>query len=217
VSIPYKKKIIEYLDYLDPIAQKIGAVNTVLVENDKLKGYNTDAAGFKRMLEEDGNLRIKNNIAIIVGAGGAARAVATVFAENSVKKLYIINRSLDRAEVLSNYLKIEFPRIQIENLNLKYLAYKNIFKDASVLVDTTPVGTYPDIDVAPVIRPDVLHENLLVIDLVYNPQKTTLLKAADKAGASFLNGFSMLKYQAAESFKIWTGYKIDPAIWNGLF
>ncbi len=209
VTIPYKEKIMDYLDVIDAQAQHIGAVNTVVNEKGKLYGYNTDAPGFIRMLEEDGRFAISDKKAIVIGAGGASKAVGFALCRNGIKEIFVINRTENRARKLAELWQNLYQDVKFNYGCLDGNNYKNIFCDYQLLIDTTPVGMAPDTDVKPVISPEYIHSDLLVVDLVYNPLETVLLKEAKKRGAKTLNGMGMLLYQGIESFYLWTGIKPD--------
>ncbi len=213
ITIPYKKKILSHLDQVDQIADNIGAVNTVVNNDGKLKGYNTDAYGFKKMLEKDGDFSIQGKKALIVGAGGASRSAGTVLCESGIKELYILNRTRDKAENLAQIWKEKYPDVFIKSEELNIDFYKPLMKKIDLLIDTTPVGMEPEVDVKPVIDRDCFHSSMLVVDLVYNPPQTTILKAAKKSGARTLNGMPMLLYQAAEAFKLWLGKEPNIEEW----
>jgi shikimate dehydrogenase len=206
VTIPYKEGVIPYLDELDPLAEEIGAVNTIVNTEGHLKGYNTDMAGFQHVLEKR-SFKIEGKTAVIIGAGGASRAVGIALCQKGIKKIYLINRTEEKALRLLRDWQMKYPEIEFASVELKYDQYKSIIREADLLVDTTPVGMTPEIDVEPVISPEALHSKLLVIDLVYNPEETCLLKAADDSGAEAVNGLEMLIYQGIESFRLWTGYE----------
>lgn len=213
VTIPYKKKIIPFIDDIDSVARKIGAVNTLVNIDNKLKGYNTDAYGFKKMLNKDGDFSIKGKKALIIGAGGASRAAGIVLCENGIKELTIINRTEKKAENLASKWEKYYPDVRIVSGGLKKNFYSSIIEKMDLIVDTTSVGMAPEAEVEPVIATDKFHSNLLVVDLVYNPPETTILKAARTAGAETLNGLSMLLYQAEKSFELWTGKIPDLDSW----
>jgi len=218
ITIPYKEKIINYLDYVDEEAQDIGAVNTVVNNDGDLYGYNTDASGFIRMLKEDGKFDIKGQKAIIIGAGGASKAVGFALCRKGIKEIYIINRTPTRALELAELWRNIYPDVKIDYGNLESGNHKKIFNKFQLVIDTTPVGMVPDTDVKPVISPEYLHSNLLVVDLVYNPLETVLIKEAKKRGARTLNGMGMLLYQGIESFYLWTGVKPeDTGLKKGFF
>jgi len=206
VTIPYKERVIAYLDELDPLAEEIGAVNTIVNTEGHLKGYNTDMTGFQHMLEKRG-FKIEGRTAVIIGAGGASRAVGIALCQKGIKKIYLINRAEEKALRLLRDWQKKYPETEFTFVELKYDQYKSIIRRADLLVDTTPVGMTPEINVEPVVRPEALHSKLLVIDLVYNPEETCLLKAAGDSGAETVNGLEMLIYQGIESFRLWTGYE----------
>lgn len=214
VTIPYKEKVIPYLDKLESLAEEIGAVNTIVNDNGKLTGYNTDCSGFKRMLEEDGSFNIAGKKAIIIGAGGASRAVGTALASGGIDEIYLLNRTRERAENLVQDWQKNYPAIIVQYSPLIPEYYLPLCEKADLIVDTTPVGMNPETDVPPVIEKGSFHSGQLVVDLVYNPQETTILKAAKEKGAETLNGLGMLLYQAADAFKLWTGYEPDLVKWR---
>lgn len=216
VTIPHKNRVIPYLDELDPLAQKIGAVNTIVNDNNKLQGYNTDAAGFKRMLEDDGNFIISGKKAAVIGAGGASRAVGVVLCHSGISELYVINRTYDKARKLVRTWQQFYENIKIEAVPMEIAEYQPLIKKMDLIVDTTPVGMSPETDVEPVIAAHTLHAGQLVVDLVYNPPETTLMKAARSQGAQTLNGLDMLLYQGIEAFKLWTGQEPDVDDWREL-
>lgn len=213
VTIPYKEKIISFLNNIDPLAARIGAVNTVVNVNGILTGYNTDLSGLIRMIRDDGNFEIKGKTVLIIGAGGAARAAGISVLSEGASRVYLLNRTTSKLDILYKEWEGYYPEIKVIVGPLEPDFYDSFINSVDLLIDTTPVGMSPNIDMFPVIRTNFLHSNMLVVDLVYNPKKTTLIKAADEVGAKTLNGMGMLLYQGIESFKIWTGYEIDPESW----
>ncbi len=204
VTIPHKINVIKYLKELDPIAELIGAVNTIDFKN--LKGYNTDGLGCIRAIEEVTS--IKDKKVILAGAGGSSRAIAFYLAKSNVESLNILNRNETKAKNLA---------LDVKNSKLiGNISYGNIdniekyLKDADILIDTTPVGMNPHNNDKPIATAQMFHEDLIVNDIVYNPNETVLLKEAIKANAKVIYGIKMLLYQGIESFKIWTG--IEPPI-----
>ncbi|MCK8825277.1 shikimate dehydrogenase [Fuchsiella alkaliacetigena] len=207
LTIPHKQKVRDYLDELSQEAELIGAVNTVQRCNGKLIGHNTDGKGFLRSLVEEASFTPQDKKVLVIGAGGAARAVSYQLALEEVKELYIANRTLSKAENLATEVGKKLDLNKAEALPLEKGALSSIIKNLDLVVDTTPIGMSPQVEVEPVIEAELLHSNLLVADLVYNPVKTTLLKAAQKAGAETLSGLGMLVYQGAIAFEIWTGQR----------
>ena len=213
VTIPYKEEVISYLDRVDPLAARIGAVNTIVNEEGVFTGYNTDLAGLIRMIREDGNFNIGGKKVMLAGAGGAARAAGIGVLEEGAAGLYVLNRNYTKAEKLAEEWREYYPEIEIKALPLEAEAYKSLIGEVELLIDSTPVGMAPQTDTAPVIPGEYLHEDMLVVDLVYNPRETCLLKAAKEAGAKTLDGLGMLIYQGIEAFRLWTGHEVDPVNW----
>jgi len=205
VTLPHKVAVIQFLDELDPLAEKIGAVNTIVNEDGVLKGYNTDATGFLQALLAREIKPEEKNI-VILGAGGAARAISFILAERGAH-LVILNRQLelDWAKELAQRISRTFRKeVKALELNEKNLA--TVLEKTDILVNATSVGMSPDIDETPVPA-RLLKPDLVVFDIVYNPIKTRLLREAEAAGASTISGIDMLVWQGASSVEIWTGLK----------
>ena len=205
VTIPHKVTVIPFLDELDPLAQRIGAVNTIVNDDGVLTGYNTDATGFlQTLLERGGEPRGKN--VVILGAGGASRAISFILAERGAR-LVILNRllELDWAEELASRISQVFKK-EVKALELNEKNLKKVLANADILVNATSVGMSPNIDETPV-SPDLLRPSLTVFDIVYNPIKTRLLREAEAAGAKTISGVDMLVWQGALGFELWTGAK----------
>lgn len=204
ITIPHKEQVIHYLDKVDREAELIGAVNTIVNQDGDLVGYNTDGAGFIRSLQEEANFNLEGKEAVVLGAGGAARAVAFALALRGAQTLWIFNRTLARAETLAQEI-CEKTECQATAESLKDDLIRKTLLRAGLLVHASPVGMYPYHDEEPLINPEVLRPGLMVCDLVYNPPKTRLLAAAASRGCSVLSGIGMLVYQGALSFGLWTG------------
>ncbi|GAB6099061.1 shikimate dehydrogenase [Halanaerocella petrolearia] len=205
LTIPHKQQVIPYLDELSEEAELIGAVNTIENRDGKLIGHNTDGRGYIRSLKEDANFNPERKKALIVGAGGAARAVAFQLALEGVSELYIANRTIEKAEKLVKDVNNSLDLNQAQPIPLVDDKLADIIGDLDLIVDTTPVGMHPKIDVEPVVSADLLHSDLLVSDLVYNPEETVLLEETKKIGAETISGLGMLLYQGVIAFEIWTG------------
>ncbi|CAB3289426.1 Shikimate dehydrogenase (NADP(+)) [Methanocaldococcus lauensis] len=205
VTIPHKVEIIKYLDELDESAKLIGAVNTIKIENNKAVGYNTDGIGARLSLEEEIG-KVKDKTILILGAGGAARAVAFELAKDN--NIIIANRTVEKAEKLAKEIAEKLNKKFGEEV--KFSSLNNDFSDVDIIINATPVGMYPNVDVEPLIKADQIKPDMVVMDLIYNPLETTLLKEAKKVGAKTINGLGMLIYQGAVAFKIWTG--VEPNI-----
>ena len=203
VTIPHKVSVVRHLDEVDIMAARIGAVNTIVNDYGWLKGYNTDGVGAMRALEESfGDLQgVK---AVILGAGGAARAIGYQIS-TVAEELVILNRTLSRAEELADAL-LGYPecRSPVSALRLTKSCLKRALDGADIVINATPVGMRPNMGETP-IEGDLLRPELLVLDAVYNPPRTRLLREAEAAGARTLTGVSMLVYQGAVAFRLWTG------------
>ena len=182
VTIPYKESVIELLNHIDPIAKKIGAVNTIKIDKqNKLLGYNTDYIGFKKSLESN----ISNQKrALILGTGGASKAIVYALKTLNIKTLLVSRKNREEC-------------ITYEDVS------NQIIKDHTIIINCTPLGTYPNIEECPKIPYQYITERHLCYDLIYNPIKTKFLILSEKKGASIINGNEMLKNQAMESWKIW--------------
>jgi len=205
VTIPHKVTIIPFLDKLDRLAERIGAVNTIVNNDGILTGYNTDATGFLQALLEKG-IEPKGENVIILGAGGASRAVSFALAERGAH-LIILNRllELDWAEELADRISRIFER-KVKALESNTENLVSVLREADILVNATSVGMTPNINDTP-ISSDLLKPNLIVFDIVYNPIKTRLLREAEVAGAKTISGLDMLVWQGALAFEKWTGLK----------
>ena len=205
VTIPHKVTVIPFLDELDPLAERIGAVNTIVNDDGALRGYNTDATGFLQALLERGVEPREKNI-VILGAGGASRAISFVLAERGAH-LVILNRllELDWAEELASRISQIFTK-EVEALELNEENLAKVLEKADIVVNATSVGMSPNIDETP-IPAKLLKPGLIVSDIVYNPIKTRLLREAEAAGAKTIGGFDMLVWQGVLAFELWTGMK----------
>jgi shikimate dehydrogenase len=203
VTMPHKSSVIKYLDGLDPTAQHIGATNTILNEKGKLKGFNTDGIGAMAALERKG-VNLKGKKLLLLGAGGAARAVAFQAAPEA-QELTILNRTVGKARELARILDREFGKsINVGSLSLDRV--KNELENTDVIVNATSVGMHPRCEEIP-ISFEWLTKNLCIMDFVYDPLETRLIKAAKAKGAKVINGLEVLVAQGAASFEIWTGVK----------
>ena len=212
VTIPHKEAIVPLLDERADVAKKIGAVNTVVHEGDKLVGHNTDVAGFARALREDANFDAKGKYALILGAGGAARAVALALIEAGASIIYVVGRQPKKVDKLVVDLKPLTP--SGTTVTWAYWGdgsfLRMLREEAHLLVNCTPVGTAgSDTAGQPAVPADLIEPRTTVFDLVYNPAETPLVAAARSRGAPAFSGGGMLVYQAAESFRLWTGQDAD--------
>lgn len=200
ITVPLKELIPPLMDDLSEVAKQIGAVNTVYWREDgALCGTSTDGIGFLRSLEtEQVSLAVDLNV-VVLGTGGSARAVANALIQVGAK-VTVVSRHRDRAAQMLWELGAEAHALQYTDP-----AVVHAMRQAQVLVNTTPLGLYPNVEEMPPVPLDGLHPDLLVYDLVYNPPVSRLLREAQKRGCATINGVKMLVYQGAESFRLWTG------------
>jgi shikimate dehydrogenase len=190
VTIPHKISIMDFLDEIDETAHRIGAVNTVVNRGGRLSGYNTDAPGAIGALKQRVSIRGKN--VYIIGAGGAARAIGFGLVSEGAK-VRIVNRTLQKGEELAGALGAGFSLLK-DDLEL----------DCDILINTTPVGMTPHTESMPIPATSIRKETA-VMDIVYNPLRTRLLRAAADKGCATVEGIGMFVYQGAHQFKLWTG------------
>lgn len=203
VTIPYKVVCIKYADFLDEYSVQAGAVNTIHFKEGKLYGYNTDGAGFLSSLSRNG-IDPKDMSALILGAGGAARAVAIALARSGAREIIIANRTRKNSEKLKYMINENFRNIGVTAAN-DYKDYYKYSEKADIIINCTSIGMNSS-DIP--IDSEVIESSHIVFDLVYYPLETSLLRAARMKGARAISGIEMLVFQGAESFRIWTG--IEP-------
>ncbi|WP_138415663.1 shikimate dehydrogenase [Aquibacillus sediminis] len=203
ITVPYKQKIIPYLDELDSDAKEIGAVNTVVQTNGKWKGYNTDGAGYVRSVKQSyPNLFAPNHRVLILGAGGAARGIYRALVHEAFTTVDIANRTLERADDLLD--------LKTEDVTTNILSFKDAEQALSkydFIVQTTSVGMKPNVE-DQIISLEQLKPNTIVSDIVYQPLLTSFLKDAKQRGGLIHQGHTMLLYQAQLAFRHWSGASV---------
>ncbi|MFI5186909.1 MAG: shikimate dehydrogenase family protein [Chitinophagales bacterium] len=182
VTIPYKESVLQFLSDSNELVQQTGACNCIKIINKKLLGYNTDVIGFERSLLD--KLQPWHKKALILGTGGAAKAVEFVFKKNNIH-YKLVSRQSSGKNLLYDQLTPE------------------IIKENTLIINTTPLGMYPDIDGLPSLPYEAVTPKHFLFDLIYNPEKTLFLAKGGERGATIQNGYTMLVYQAEESWKIW--------------
>lgn len=182
VTIPYKEQIMPYLSKIDPEAQAIGAVNTIKIVGQQTIGFNTDAHGFQKSIEP--HLREHHKNALILGTGGASKAVAFVLAQLGIPHTFVSRNPKDQ-------------QLNYTDLN------KEVLQGHTVIVNCTPLGTHPNINDKPDLPYHYITDQHLLFDLIYNPEKTAFLLAGELQGGKISNGSHMLQYQAEKSWQIW--------------
>ena len=201
LTMPHKIKVLPYLDELSPAAEIIGAVNTVIQKEGRLFGENTDGKCFVTALKNSGETLDKKNVTIL-GAGGAARAIAVECALNGAAHINIINRSIEKGEELASLIQMK------TDSSAKYLNWKNnmeIPSDTDILINATSIGFSPNVTDKPDIDYTTITPEMCVCDVIFNPAETIFLKSAAENGAKTITGLGMLVQQAALNFTLWTG------------
>ena len=202
LTIPHKVAVMALLDDVSPDAALIGAVNTVRRQGDRLIGENTDGKGFLRGLSEQAGISPKGKEVLILGAGGAARAIAFELALAGAARIHIVNRSAGRGEQLAGDLR---QRLQFDAHYSPWDAACQVMPETDILVNATSMGLYPNVDELPDVDLDQARPDLLVCDVIPNPPDTRLLQLARQRGLATLDGLAMLVYQGSIGFEMWTG------------
>jgi shikimate dehydrogenase len=203
VTIPHKVAAVPFLDLVEPTARQIGAINTIVAKGGTLTGYNTDATGALRALRE-GGVPLTGRHVTMLGSGGAARAIAFAFgAEAGIDRLTLLGIADRERSSLAQDLRSK-TGMTVEELQLEEGALRQVLPDTHVLIHCTPMGMWPNVDETSVPA-ILLHAGLTVMDIVYNPRDTKLLKDAKAAGCRTIPGLEMFLHQAAAQFELWTG------------
>lgn len=205
VTIPHKAVIMPLLDEIDEDAKIIGAVNTVVNDNGKLKGYNTDAEGFINALKDTGFI-LENSEVVLLGAGGAARAIIWGLIKSKVKAIHIGVRNLAKVKDLVQEFSA-YTAVTADNFAAD--SFKARLNNADLLVNTTPLGMTPNVDAMPPIAWQDVNKAAFCYDIIYTPAVTRFLREAKANGHKILNGEGMLAGQGAAAFTLWTGVKPD--------
>ncbi|MDR3596019.1 shikimate dehydrogenase [Clostridium sp.] len=203
VTIPYKQYVMEYLDFISEEAKKIGAVNTICLKDKKLFGYNTDYFGFGTIIKNH-NVNIKDNIAMVLGNGGAAKAVITYLLDEGIKKIYLVSRN-------------KKDNIGYSDERIVSKSYEEIVDiKGEILINTTPLGMYPHIDGTPV-NEEIINNFETLIDIIYNPKETKFLRMGKALNKKVCGGIEMLVGQAIKAEEIWQGYSFNDEVTQELY
>ena len=208
LTMPNKNKIVEFLDELSPAASLIGAVNTVVNDNGRLIGHNTDGTGYMKSVLDAGHNIIGETITVM-GAGGAATAICAQAALDGVKKIHIFvrrtSRHWDRTQKLADRINRTTSCTICVHENEDLAALKAALEESALLLNATSVGMSPNTDETILPDTSLLRPELIVSDVIYQPRQTRFLREAKEAGCAVFNGMYMLLYQGAEAFRLWTG------------
>lgn len=206
VTVPYKSDVIDYLAEIDPLAERIGAVNTLVRCEGGYKGYNTDMPGLYRAMQQEG-VEIVGREVVILGAGGVARAVAVMLLDRGAKGVYILNRTVDKAEALAEEINQIAGRTFAKACALT--DYGRIPGEDWLVIQATSVGMHPHVEDV-IIEDESFYKHVETgYDLIFNPGMTRFMKMTKAAGGRIYNGARMLVYQGIIAFELWTGTSID--------
>ncbi|HDX9571433.1 TPA: shikimate dehydrogenase [Bacillus mobilis] len=199
VTTPHKVAIMDYLDKIDPLAKQIGAVNTVVHKDGKLIGYNTDGIGFVRALQSISSEPLQEKRILLLGAGGASRAIYFSLADVGVKEIDVANRTVDKAKefIASCTATVHSVALSLEKATEEQGNY-------DIIIQTTTIGMHPRVEHTP-LQISSLKKGTIVSDIIYNPFETKILCEAKEQGAVVQNGIDMFVYQGALAFEMWTG------------
>lgn len=204
VTIPHKQAVMAYLDEIDADARMIGAVNAVAIHDGRLIGYNTDMTGFLQGMHKHGFSPQGKN-AVLLGAGGAARAIIWGLVKEGVQSLTIGVRNVPKVQAVAEYFR---PHMDIHVLDWQSEAFGQRLQEAQLLINSTPLGMAPHVDAMPPVDFGLVSREAFVYDIIYTPAETMFLRRAREHGCRTLNGEEMLVGQGAEAFRIWTGHHL---------
>jgi shikimate dehydrogenase len=204
VTVPHKQAVMESLVDIDPLAKAIGAVNTLVRTDKGYKGYNTDILGLERELIDEGVVLLGSRC-VILGAGGAARAIAFLCAKSGAKEIYMLNRTKEKAYDIAKAVNDYFGKECIKPMLIS--EYDKLEADDYVVIQTTSVGLYPNVDV--VIDDEAFYKKVKVgVDIIYNPSETRFMKMCKNAGKPACNGLKMLLYQGVAAYELWNDVSV---------
>ncbi|HUI05796.1 MAG TPA: shikimate dehydrogenase [Verrucomicrobiae bacterium] len=208
LTVPHKILALDCLDAVDAEARRLGAVNTVSIEKRRLRGFNTDGYGFVKAVKEDFNLSIRGKRVLVLGAGGAGRAIAVKCALEGAAKVIVANRTLARIEPVAR--EIRLAKVEFQPLPLEAGEIAKVMRDVDLVVNATSVGLKEEESLG--LGLELFSPRLHVYDAIYRPAQTELLRVAESAGAKVANGLGMLLHQGARAFEIWTKRKAPLAV-----
>lgn len=205
VTVPYKSDVIDYLLSVDCLAEKIGAVNTLVRTDGGYRGYNTDMTGLLRAMQTE-HICIKDETVLLLGAGGAARAVAFLCVSEGAKKVYLCNRTGEKALQVAKEVNTAFEKECI--LPITYSELETITEDRLLAIQATSVGLYPNAEDTPLADGAIYQKIHTGVDLIYRPSETMFMKLVKKHGGKTMNGLKMLLYQGIIAFELWNDVSI---------
>lgn len=208
VTVPHKSSVIEFCSSVDPLAQKIGAVNTLVAEEGGYRGYNTDMTGLLRAMQTEG-IKVKDETVLLLGAGGAARAVAFLCVSEGAKKVYLCNRTVQKAQTVAMEVNAAFGVECI--LPITYEELNTIEEDNLLAIQGTSVGLAPLVEATPLMDGPIYDKIHTGVDLIYRPAETKFMSLVKAHGGKTMNGLKMLLYQGIIAYELWNNVKISEA------
>lgn len=206
VTVPYKNDVIKYLADIDDLACKIGAVNTLVRTDGGYKGYNTDITGLLRAMKSD-NVTLENEKVVILGAGGVGRAVAFMCAVNGASKIYLLNRTVEKAKQVADEVNFAVGEERVTAMAMS--DYSQLSENGYIVIQSTSVGLFPNVDDV-VIDDNSFYKRIKSgYDLIYRPWETKFMKLVKENGGVAYNGLKMLLYQGIDAFELWNGCKVS--------
>lgn len=206
VTIPYKQDVIPYLTQIDPVAKQIGACNTLVRIEGGYKGYNTDAPGLYRAMEEAG-APIEGADAVVLGAGGVAKAIVYMLAEHGVRRIFILNRTQEKAQALAEELNAYYRKAFAYGMEMA--AYRKLPEKDLLVIQATNIGMTPNTDAVVIEDPDFYSRIGFAVDVIFNPMETKFMALAKAAGAGVMNGLKMLLYQGIIAYELWNHVEVS--------
>jgi len=216
VTVPFKKEVMKYIDENSKEALLMGAVNTVKNIRGKLYGYNTDGEGFSRAFKEATGTAFRDKKIALLGAGGAARAIAVKLSLEGADSIAVINRTVSRAEDLCELVNNNIRRVA-KPYGWDDDTAESVFADSDIIINATSLGMHPDVENYPYVKPIKFRKDQIVYDIIYNPARTRFLQEAERHGCVAVNGLGMLFYQGIYAYEIWTGIKLKEDFLKELF
>lgn len=207
VTVPHKSAVIPFLKEIDPMAEKIGAVNTLVRTEGGFKGYNTDLPGLYRAMVSDG-ITIEGEQILMLGAGGVARAAAMLMADKGAKRIVIINRTVSKAQTLAEEIKTFYPEVILEAAGLDELS-RFSEKKAYIAIQATNIGMYPKCDETLIDNPEFYEAIHTGYDMIFNPADTKFMQLVREHGGKAYNGLKMLLYQGVIAYELWNNVQVS--------
>jgi len=218
VTIPFKEEILKHVDELSDEVMTMGSANTIVNKDGRLYAYNTDGEGFAMAFEKNVGSSFRDRKVVILGAGGTARSLAVKLAARGVSKLYILNRTFEKAKEIADIINLERPGTAqaLQHSSTDVSEDVRVLTDSDIIINTTSLGMHPEIHNSPLNGLRVFNSRQIICDVIYNPSRTKLLKQAEACGCKVMNGMGMLFYQGVLAYEKWMNLKVPDDIINKL-